>query len=168
MAIVISAFPACGKTYACNNYSMFFNMSDSDSSSFSRTKTDGVRNPNFPGNYISHIKSLIKEDNNHFIFVSSHKEVRDMMTNFNIDFYTIYPESDLMDEWVDRMIKRGNDDKFISFITNNWDNFMKEIETGSYGRELIRLKSNEYIDIHLLMKLYSIMCIENNVECLEI
>ena len=46
--IVISAFPACGKTYAFNNFQDSYSILDSDSSKFDKTY--------FPDNYIKHIK----------------------------------------------------------------------------------------------------------------
>ena len=82
--IIISAFPACGKTWCVENLKDKFDMSDSDSSNFSwvYNKTeDGTtikeRNPEFPKNYIDHIKSLIGEKD--FIFVSSHDVVRKVL-----------------------------------------------------------------------------------------
>ena len=147
--VVISAFPACGKTYAFNHYNRNNNILDSDSSLFSRAG-EGVRNPSFPQNYIDHIKAKVESEKYDIIFVSSHKEVRDLMTENGIKFYTVYPESDLMDEWVERMKNRGNDDEFISFITNNWNNFMEEIECGNKGIRLFRLKSGQYLDSDMI------------------
>ena len=70
--VVVSAFPCCGKTYAFENYQNKYSMLDSDSSKFSWTyeaeKDENgnilrgikrVRNPNFPKNYIEHIKENI-------------------------------------------------------------------------------------------------------------
>lgn len=60
--IVISAFPACGKSYKVKNYNgKPYTMLDSDSSNFSWIKDElgnntKVRNPDFPSNYIQHIK----------------------------------------------------------------------------------------------------------------
>ena len=60
---IISAFPLCGKTYFSQNCGDFV-VIDSDSSNFSWVKDSNgnrtsKRNPDFPGNYIEHIKSNI-------------------------------------------------------------------------------------------------------------
>ena len=72
--VVISAYPCCGKSYAYEHYKDKYSMLDSDSSKFSwKTEKvalpdmqDGckweerkVRNPEFPDNYIAHIKENI-------------------------------------------------------------------------------------------------------------
>ena len=152
--IVISAFPACGKTYAFENYQDTYSILDSDSSLFSWIRDEngestGERNPNFINDYILHIKNnLGKVD---YIFVSSHKDIRSAMTDSSIEFYTIYPKKMLLNEWVGRMYRRGNDSKFIQNIIDGWDAFMAEIEHSNlYGNKIYRLDRNEYINQVLL------------------
>ena len=57
---VISAFPGCGKSWCFNNLQDKYKMLDSDSSNFSWAYGEEGqklgRNPDFPQNYISHIK----------------------------------------------------------------------------------------------------------------
>lgn len=149
--VVVSAFPCCGKTYAFQNYQDRYSMLDSDSSEFSWVKdNDGKntkeRNPDFPQNYIQHIKENIGKVD--IIFVSSHKQVREAMTKEGIHFCTVYPKKEMLNEWIGRMYRRGNDDKFIQFIINNWKEFMREIEwKDDSGFGVCRLGNNEYIDL---------------------
>jgi hypothetical protein len=91
-------------------------VSDSDSSLFSKL-SNGEKNPDFPNNYIQHIKSLINEKD--FIFVSSHKEVREALKANNIPFILIYPNKDLLSEYLIRYTERGNENSFIDFIRKN-------------------------------------------------
>jgi predicted nucleotidyltransferase len=77
---IISAFPGTGKTYFYNKNKE--TTMDSDSSQFSGVKDQNgnntkERNPNFPKNYIEHIKENIGKYE--FILVSSHKEVRNAL-----------------------------------------------------------------------------------------
>ena len=104
---IISAFPACGKTYAFEKLNENgYEILDSDSSKFSwmdvvdkvyEMKNRGkelqrryikVRNPEFPSNYIQHIKENIGKAD--YIFVSSHKEVRDALIQNGIYFTLVY------------------------------------------------------------------------------
>ena len=60
-ALVISAFPGCGKSTYYNMYKDTQKILDSDSSEFSWIKDENgnntkERNPEFPMNYINHIK----------------------------------------------------------------------------------------------------------------
>lgn len=135
--VVISAFPACGKTYAFNNVSKYskYNMLDSDSSNYSWIKDEAgnnttERNPDFPNNYIEHIKENIGKVD--FIFVSSHKVVRDALRENDIKYVLIYPDVSLKKEWLDRMRFRGNDSSFIEMMDRNFEIFVKECEEEEY------------------------------------
>ena len=71
-----------------------------------RLKNETVkrRNPDFPNNYIQHIKdNMGKVD---FIFVSSHLQVRQALQDNNIPFCTVYPYSGYLNEWIGRMYQR--------------------------------------------------------------
>jgi hypothetical protein len=122
---IISAFPGVGKTtYHKNNPDTTL---DSDSSGFSWV-IDGhgnkTRNPSFPQNYINHIKENIGKYK--YIFVSSHKEVRDALLDNCIFFYLVYPVNSRKDEFIQRYKDRGNDENFIKLIKTNWENWMDE------------------------------------------
>jgi len=128
---VISAFPGCGKSYCYKNYQDKFTILDSDSSNFSWVKdSEGnntkERDPNFPQNYIEHIKDNIGKVD--FIFVSSHAEVRKALIENNIKVILVYPDKSLKNEFIKRYKERGNDESFIKFIDSNWDKFIDDIE----------------------------------------
>lgn len=129
--IVISAFPACGKSYTYKNFNEKpFIMLDSDSSLYSWIYEDGVktdkRNPNFIEDYIAHIKENIGKVD--VIFVSSHKDVRKALRDNNIKYFMVYPSLEMKEEMLNRMKERGNDDKFIEFQRNHYEEFINEIE----------------------------------------
>lgn len=139
-ALVICAYPGCGKTFY-TDHNPPFHCEDSDSSKFSWKyvedpsdfneherkfiKTD-ERNPEFPQNYISHIKYLL--DKRDVIFVSSHKVVRDALYEAGIPHVIVFPSRRCKDIWLDRLRKRGSDEKFVKFQEDNWDKFHDELE----------------------------------------
>ncbi len=155
-AKIISAFPACGKTTFFNKCKEAeelcymvdkFKVLDSDSSLFSwiydenGNKTD-VRNPEFPSNYINHIKENIETAD--IIFVSTHKAVRDALREGDIKYYLVYPDIDLKEEWINRFTNRGNTEEFIKLQTENWEKFIGELEEETFPNKII-LKTNEGI-----------------------
>lgn len=155
--VVVSAFPCCGKTYAFENYQDKYSMLDSDSSQFSwcyeynATESDRIekyRNPEFPKNYIEHIKENIGKVD--IIFVSSHLQVREALEEAGIRYCTVYPQETMLNEWVGRMYRRGNDKDFIQFQINHWDEFMHNIIFEPHGFGICRLGNNEYIDVDFL------------------
>ncbi|AMS01258.1 AAA family ATPase [Bacillus phage AR9] len=147
MTKIISGFPGIGKSTLYNNTDL--KVLDSDSSNFSWSRP-GVRNKDFPQNYIDHIKeNMGKVD---IILVSSHDVVREALNDNNIDYYIVYPDIKLKDEYLKRYKERGNDDKFLSFIEKNWESFINAIEDEN-NATLIKLHSNEYLsDIIKLFK----------------
>lgn len=158
---VISAFPGCGKTYCYNNYQSDFSMLDSDSSNFSWIKDSNgnntkERNPDFPNNYIKHIKKNIGKVD--FIFVSSHEVVRKTLADHGIKVIIVYPNKNLKSEWLRRFKERGSNEGFIKFISDNWDRFIDEIESEEYGFLKQRLNDEKsFIDLSFLFG-----CFENS------
>jgi len=146
--IIVSAFPACGKSYMFNNYNgKPFAMLDSDSSQFSWIKDENVnntkeRNPDFPDNYIKHIKDNIGKVD--VIFISSHDIVRKALNDNEINFFMVYPDKLMKDEWIRRFKERGNNEGFIKFIGDNWDDFIDKIRSDQYSG-YYELQRDEYI-----------------------
>lgn len=160
--MIISAFPACGKTYAFEKMKDIKGLKvlDSDSSQFSwieKLNDAGwinsalantqypikIRNPEFPTNYIKHIKNSM--DSHHYIFVSSHKVVRDAMKENNISYVLIYPDRRLLDTWIGRCYVRGNDKEFVDTLIENWDKWITECEAEDGCTEKIKLQYNQYL-----------------------
>ena len=151
---IISAYPCCGKSYITLYKKDIFGeesdniqILDSDSSKFSWIeKEDGtkVRNPEFPKNYIEHIKNNIGKVD--YIFVSSHQEVREALANNGIKFTMVVPEKNLLTDWMIRMYDRNNDNDFIDNQINNWDKWLTEIdeEKNTYSK-IIKLKKYEFL-----------------------
>lgn len=165
-AKIISAFPACGKSTYYKDWSQYspenvwriknngeqvyqhFNpeipcgekILDSDSSLFSwiydenGNKTD-KRNPEFPNNYIQHIKDHMETED--IIFVSSHKSVRDALKEAGIPYVLIYPRKDMKEEWIRRFKNRGNDEAFIKFQDEHWDEFIDDMENETYPEKVV-------------------------------
>lgn len=136
---IISAFPGCGKTYCFKNYQDKFSILDSDSSNFSWVKdkegdNTTTRNPNFPQNYIDHIKfNMGKVD---IIFVSSHDIVRKALEENNIKYLLVYPCLGAKKEYINRYINRGNNENFIKFIDNNYENFISDMKKEEFPHKI--------------------------------
>jgi len=149
---IISAFPGTGKsTYHAKHPDTTL---DSDSSSFSWITVDGekVRNPDFPANYIEHIKENIGKYE--FIFVSSHKEVRDALKENCLFFYLMYPYEDKKEIYLQRYKDRGNQEAFIELLDRNWDAWIRECQFEIYGCSNVELLISYNIEAeieHIIM-----------------
>lgn len=145
---VIAAFPACGKSY-CFERNEDYIILDSDSSKFSWIYPDALatkrRNPDFPNNYIEHIKENIGKVD--YIFVSTHEEVRNALKEAGIDFTLVFPEWSLREEWVGRCFIRGSGEKFCQLIADKWEDWLCQMEDEVIynNRKHYRLKAGEYL-----------------------
>jgi hypothetical protein len=120
---------------------------DSDSSQFSWIKDENgvnttVRNPDFPNNYIAHIKENIGVAD--IIFVSSHADVRKSLVENQIPFTLVYPNISLKNEYVQRYINRGNAEGFIKLVERSWNEWIEQCDD-QLGCSKIVLDAGEFI-----------------------
>lgn len=152
MALVISAFPGCGKTEAAKNQILGEGapILDLDSSSFSWL-APGVRNPEFPQNYIDKVKESLED--NVIIFVSSHTAVRKALHANDIPFILVWPKPDTMWSWIGRFFDRGDRISFIEAIMDNWFHWLDDaFEEEEYkNTPVIWLDEKEYISSYGVM-----------------
>lgn len=156
---VYSIFPACGKTWLYEHQEDYdLKILDSDSSNFSWIYTNidieglrKIRNPDFPDNYIKHIKENIGKYD--CIFVSSHASVREALDAEGIDFTIVYPMQMCKAEWVGRCYireKKGESGCGAEVMYNNFDKWIQEcFETGINHKEIVLLPSqylSEYFE----------------------
>lgn len=103
-------------------------------------------NPNFPENYIRDIVSIAREG--YIVLISSHKEVRDELNKRSIPFTIVLPSLDMKQEMIDRYIKRGNQENFVTMLENNYETFVNDLmsdpnnkivlDSGQYLKDVVR------------------------------
>lgn len=159
---IYSIFPACGKTWLFEHQEDYgLKILDSDSSQFSWIRlydplgrpTTKLRNPDFPNNYIEHIKENIGKYD--CIFVSSHKEVRDALDADGIDFTIVYPEQDCKAEWIGRCFireKKGESGCSAEAMYDNWHQWTSECFMAGVNHDEIVLGSREYLSDYFWMR----------------
>lgn len=126
--VIISGFPGIGKSKATELLlSLGYRVSDSDSSKYSWIEKDGekVRNPNFVNDYLEHIKNCVK-DGYDYVFVSTHKEIREALRKAEIQFLIAFPSIRRIAEF--RKIYTDRGDVFKDNILNNWTDLIIDIE----------------------------------------
>ena len=151
-ALVISAFPACGKsTFYQSHKDGKLKVLDSDSSLFSWKYDDegnktNERNPEFPQNYIQHIKDNM--DTADIIFVSSHENVRRLLQSENIPYVLVFPKYTLRSEWIDRCIRRGSAPSFVNLVSDEWEVMLDSCASDDKAA-IFQLQPESYADDNL-------------------
>ena len=160
--MVIAAFPGTGKSFCVKNEGTKFNgILDSDSSNYSWIKdakgnNTSERNPNFPQNYIEHIKENIGKVD--VIFVSSHKEVREALEREGIEYILVYPNVFQKDDYIKRYKNRGNSEKFIRTLETKWEEWINECRMEEYPTRVelpycsLKYLNKEVIDLIKIME----------------
>lgn len=158
--IIISGFPGTGKTSTIleNEKKKKYILLDSDSRQFSwLDEAHTIRNPEFPDNYIQHILDNIGKVD--FIFVSTHKDVREALHKNRLSFILVYPISDLKSEYMRRYRTRTtglSDPEFIDLMDKKFYDFVNECELDLYaGLKLRLIEKNVSISIKFLDRLLS-------------
>lgn len=151
--IVVSGFPGVGKSHLFRENNGLVIM-DSDSSKVSWL-TEGVRHPDFPRNYIEHIKANMGKA--HLILVSSHKVVRDALRESAVAYVLVYPDRQLKSEYIQRYRDRGSDDAFVQMIESRWDIFMAELEAETWPTHRV-LHKGEYLGDVRRELVYPVIC----------
>ncbi len=145
---VISAFPGTGKSYIYKHQKeLGITCIDSDSSYFHwtvNTPRTKIKNPNFPTNYIDHIKeNLGKYD---IIFISSHEDVRREVAKAGIEYTVVYPTESLKNEYIGRYYNRGNSDDFIKTLDHFFDEWIKSCRNDKNAKIHVELTHHtEYL-----------------------
>lgn len=68
-----------------------------------------------------------------FIFVSTHKEVRDALLANCLFFYLIYPDLDEKEVYLQRYRDRDSPQAFIDLLDKNWLNWLSELQRVGTG-----------------------------------
>ena len=142
--MVVCGFPGMGKSTYTKNLDMsntIIKVYDSDSSLYSwldRYDYSKGRHPDFPNNYMNHIKAV--NTDNSLVFVSSHKEVRHALMDANIPYVIMYPDLDRCNKeaYITHRIyeREGIYDGLTSLMIKNWESWIKEIDEEEYGAKL--------------------------------
>jgi hypothetical protein len=140
---IISAFPGTGKTYSQTRNSDK-KIVDLDSNNFTsgHDSSGKVISEGFPSNYIQAISEHISKSD--ILFISIHREVREMLANTGIDFTLVYPKRELKEEYLERFRERGDSGQFVELFSKNWDAILKELESQKNCKHVV-LGCGEYI-----------------------
>ncbi len=101
-----------------------------------------ISNPDFPVNYINHIKDMVGKVD--VIFVSTHQNVRQALRDNNISYILVYPAVDTKDEMLQRYVTRGSTPEFVDMMRANWDDFIEDMQQDETP-DKIELQSNQYL-----------------------
>lgn len=140
MTKIISGFPGVGKSHLGKRLDNEVKVLDLESSDF--------KGENRWEDYKNGIKNQVGKVD--VLFVSSHKETRKILSELGLNFYLVYPDRSLKDEYLRRYAERGSTEEFIEMMDKNFDLFIDSIENEEVRCAKIKLTGeDEYLDSFL-------------------
>lgn len=156
--MIISGFAGVGKTTLAKEYP---NIVDLESSDFKwiyknieteridkekrKGTTERTPNPLWPLNYVREIINKTKTYD--IILISQDKDMRDCLKENGCEYFVCFPEKECKQEFIDRYISRGNNENFITLVSNNFDNWIDALATEE--RKII-MQPGEYLEDTLI------------------
>ena len=135
--VIISGFAGIGKTGLKEHCPYFEDKKIYDlSSSYFR------KNPGWEKVYCDLALNLIKEYD--YVFVSTHDGVINEFLSRQIKFYIVYPKQYCKDEYIQRFLKRGNSQEYVSKFVKNWDYYINMLDNVKSDYK-INLRSGQYL-----------------------
>lgn len=142
MSLIICGFPGVGKsTIATQNNKIV------DHESRKYEKTIG-----WERNYINDCKKLLIESK--IVLMTTHDSVRKMLKLKDMQYYLVYPDKSLKDEYLLRYRSRGSSQEFIESLDKNWDNYLRSMDEDTGCIERVVLKRNEFLKDVKLFKAF--------------
>lgn len=140
MTKIISGFPGVGKSHLGKRSDNEVVVLDLESSNF--------KGENRWEDYKNEIKNQVGKVD--VLFVSSYKETRKILSELGLNFYLVYPDRSLKDEYLRRYRERGSTEEFIDMMDKNFDLFIDSIENEEVRCAKIKLTGeDEYLDSFL-------------------
>ena len=154
MGIFIYAFTATGKSTISKKYSNVIDMESTKykyyNSIIENEKAKGtLRNINkdWPNNYFEALNKV--KDKYDYILISD-EVCNDFLQKNNYEYWWIYPNKELKEEYLNRCKKRGNNNDFINYFSRNWSTWIDECINDTKASKHIELKSNQFLEDVLL------------------
>jgi len=151
MAKLVLAYAGTGKSYLADKYENVIDLDSGDFKWIGKRKDipycERPQNPEFPTNYLNAISDLLKTTDK-IILISSHRldimEVVSMAKPL-----LVYPQRDLLDEYIKRWRDRGSSEEFIKTRIAEFNTILDRVESFK-NLEKIYLKSGEFLATALI------------------
>ena len=150
MGVFIYAFTATGKSTVAKNYK---NVIDMESTLYkylgSHTEDESLKstprpiNEKWPHNYFEALKEV--KDKYDYILISD-EICNNFLWDNHFEYWWVYPNRNLKNEYIERCKKRGNNEEFIYWYSKLWDQWITDCENDLMATKHIELKSGQYLE----------------------
>ena len=150
MGIFIHAFTATGKSSLAKKYKNVIDMESTLYKYLNSFEEDELSkgtarelNKEWPDNYFKALDSV--KDKYDYILISD-EICDDFLHKNNYEYWWVYPNRELKDEYLKRCRDRGNNEEFIYWYSKLWDEWIDKCKSDKFAKKHIELKSNQYLE----------------------
>lgn len=148
MSTIICGFSGIGKSTTEQNNKIIQTSKrilDFESSNYSHFPRCGVRNIDFPKNYIDRLEKLIENNEADYYLLSCHEEVRNELKARGLKYIIVMPyrDKECKNEYKKRWLKRGSDINFIIKMNKRWNEMIDSCVNDEAPK--IYLDEHEYL-----------------------
>lgn len=150
MGIFIYAFTATGKSTLSKKYK---NVIDMESTLYkylgNLTENEEMKstprelNSKWPQNYF---KALMEVKDKYDYILISDDICNEFLQKNNFEYWWIYPNENLKEEYLERCRKRGNNNEFVSWYSKLWNEWISQCKNDKFASKHIELQSGQYLE----------------------
>ena len=150
MGVFIYAFTATGKSTLAKKYSNVIDMESTLYKYLGDFKEDEslkstVREINkaWPDNYF---KMLLEVKDKYDYILISDEICDEFLKENDFEYWWVYPQKELKEEYMERCRKRRNNNEFISWSSKLWNEWIDKCKNDKNASKHIELKSNQFLE----------------------
>ena len=150
MGVFVYCYTATGKSTLNKKYA---NVIDMESTIYKYINTPieiekekGTKreiNNDYPNNYFKALENV--KNKYDYILVSDNICDKWFQEN-NIEYWQVYPNIDLKEEYLNRMKQRGNNQDFIDYQSKLWNEWVKGCKNDKFAAKHIELQEGQYLE----------------------
>lgn len=162
MGVFIYCYTATGKSTLGRK---FANVIDMESTKFKygeqieNEKSKGTKrtvNSDYPNNYFKALEEV--KDKYDYILISD-SVCNEWLAKNNIEYWQVYPNINLKEEYLLRMKNRGNNQSFIEYQRMMWEEWVEGCAQDEFASKHIELQTGQYLeDVLPNLKLKELEC----------
>jgi len=149
MGVFIYCYTATGKSTLGKKYANVIDMEstrykyDEQSENEQSKGTKRTINAHYPNNYFKALSDV--KDKYDYILISD-SICNEWLFKNNIEYWQVYPNKSLKEEYLLRMKNRGNNQDFINYQSKLWDEWIEGCINDKNASRHIVLKSGQFLE----------------------
>ena len=149
MGVFVYCYTATGKSTLGKKYSNVIDMESTLFKYHQQCEDESIKGTkremqeDYPNNYFKALEKV--KDKYDYILVSDYI-CNDWLIKNNYEYWQVFPNKELKQEYLQRMKNRGNNDAFINYQDLMWEEWIDGCKNDQNAKKHIELKAGQYLE----------------------